>query len=458
MAKRFVRIGKWTLFVLGALLALSPLGMGVLAWRAEKGLDRALKEIAARGEPVNTTQLAKPSIPDKDNAALIYQKAFDAMRPSEASPDWQFVSDINNEKASLADPAVAARANRILRHNSAALRLIHQASAMPRCDWRLDWSKGNFISYRPFIRLRNCSRLLGLESRILLYEGRVDEAMKACAANFRLANAADERPLIPQLVRFALISMAVKNLSAILRDAQPSAAVCRAFAAEIRNTDLMPSFVRAVKGERALGLWTFNYLRSSPNPRKELMNFASGTEEGIADRPSVRSTFQKQPFLIRWWLASDELTYLKFMDRFAAEARLPYRTMASFPSVDDAVVRSSHWWRPCIMTMVLVPSYSRINKARDRATAHLGLAQVSLLLKAYRAERSEYPASLAELARSAGYELPIDPFSGKPFAYRREGAGFLLYSWGQNLKDDGGKPPAPFKGPEEGDIVVRGAR
>lgn len=49
-----------------------------------------------------------------------------------------------------------------------------------------------------------------------------------------------------------------------------------------------------------------------------------------------------------------------------------------------------------------------------------------------------------------------DPFSGKPFAYRREGSGFCLYSIGPNLKDDGGKEPSePGKIGEEGDMVWR---
>jgi len=54
-----------------------------------------------------------------------------------------------------------------------------------------------------------------------------------------------------------------------------------------------------------------------------------------------------------------------------------------------------------------------------------------------------------------GRPLPTDPFSGKPFVYRREGAGFLIYSWGPNLKDDGGKVG---KTQDEGDIVMRCGR
>jgi hypothetical protein len=36
-------------------------------------------------------------------------------------------------------------------------------------------------------------------------------------------------------------------------------------------------------------------------------------------------------------------------------------------------------------------------------------------------------------------EVPLDEFDGKPLRYRREGEGFILYSVGTNLVDDGGE-------------------
>jgi hypothetical protein len=89
--------------------------------------------------------------------------------------------------------------------------------------------------------------------------------------------------------------------------------------------------------------------------------------------------------------------------------------------------------------------------------AQLDLARVALLLKAYRAEHGSYPESLSALAKSDGKPLPGDPFSGKSFIYRKDGAGFVLYSWGEDLKDDGGAPPPPDS-VKKGDIVVKVTR
>ena len=41
----------------------------------------------------------------------------------------------------------------------------------------------------------------------------------------------------------------------------------------------------------------------------------------------------------------------------------------------------------------------------------------------------------------AGYlkKLPMDPYSDRPFVYRKTESGFFLYSFGENLKDDDGE-------------------
>ena len=61
-------------------------------------------------------------------------------------------------------------------------------------------------------------------------------------------------------------------------------------------------------------------------------------------------------------------------------------------------------------------------------------------LKRYQQETGQYPANLKELVE-AGYikELPMDPYSEKPLAYKRTQDNFMLYSVGSNFKDDGGQ-------------------
>jgi len=72
--------------------------------------------------------------------------------------------------------------------------------------------------------------------------------------------------------------------------------------------------------------------------------------------------------------------------------------------------------------------------------ARLQLAYTGFLLEGYRKTHGQYPASLSELGNDP---YLTDPFSGKPFLYRREGNSFVLYSVGPNGKDDGNAPEPP---------------
>ena len=73
-------------------------------------------------------------------------------------------------------------------------------------------------------------------------------------------------------------------------------------------------------------------------------------------------------------------------------------------------------------------------RAQAKVNARAGCLQIVFALKDYKTEHGEYPDSLDQLTK----ELPLDPFSGKPFLYRKEADGFIVYSVGKNETDDGG--------------------
>ena len=64
-----------------------------------------------------------------------------------------------------------------------------------------------------------------------------------------------------------------------------------------------------------------------------------------------------------------------------------------------------------------------------------------LALHRYQADKGSFPEDLQQLI-SVGYlrQLPVDVYSDKPLAYRKTADSFILYSFGENFKDDGGKP------------------
>ena len=67
--------------------------------------------------------------------------------------------------------------------------------------------------------------------------------------------------------------------------------------------------------------------------------------------------------------------------------------------------------------------------------------------------RDAHAATLAELAPDYLPTIPKDLYTGKELAYRPEAGGCLLYSFGENGKDDEGRSPKDH--PHGDDIAVR---
>ena len=76
-----------------------------------------------------------------------------------------------------------------------------------------------------------------------------------------------------------------------------------------------------------------------------------------------------------------------------------------------------------------------------RCLADLRLALTALALEQFRAaHNNRYPAGLSELTPNYLVTILMDPFDGQPLRYRKQDDGYVLYSIGSDLKDDGGKP------------------
>ena len=98
--------------------------------------------------------------------------------------------------------------------------------------------------------------------------------------------------------------------------------------------------------------------------------------------------------------------------------------------------------------------WNGLDHAVSREAASLAnerLALTALALEQFRAARgNRYPNGLAELAPDYLAAPLMDPFNGQPLHYRKQGAGYMLYSVGPDLKDDGGRRRT---GGSNGDIV-----
>ena len=74
-----------------------------------------------------------------------------------------------------------------------------------------------------------------------------------------------------------------------------------------------------------------------------------------------------------------------------------------------------------------------------RRQVEFDLTLVAFALAGYRHDHGRYPGTLAQMFPNYIAEIPLDAFSDDNLLYRSDGNGYLLYSVGPNLQDDGGR-------------------
>jgi hypothetical protein len=145
----------------------------------------------------------------------------------------------------------------------------------------------------------------------------------------------------------------------------------------------------------------------------------------------------------------DEAYMLEFLAELQSLARMPY--YEARPHIEALQEQTAEISRLRLFSRSILPGMVNTLQTQARHEVMLDLAQLGLTIEAYRAETGACPEDLGAISGRIPGGLPLDPFSGRPYIYRRAGTGFVLYSVSINGTDDGGR-----HNNLDGDIVWRG--
>ena len=394
---------------------------------AKGWVDKEIARIKAAGEPTTMADLAGDPIPDSENAAIIYAEIFDQLEKGLGRKDADVIGRFISPEERKKDPKLWQEARSVIARHSAALALVEEAAARPRCRFPVQWDKGIRADFPHYAKLRNLARLLIANAVLEARDGRMTEAVRSIDLGFRVADSIKGDPtLIALLVRTAIMDMTARSF----RDVACHWSVDEELAKQLFDTlakiDLELGHVKALQRMRAMGIWVFDQLRQ-------------GRDVGVVAAPFPLAR------------DADERFYLKQMAKQIEVARLPYRVVKSRDMGDTFDPEIPKY---AFVSGLLIPISTRFHLACDSARANLALMQVFLAAEAYRDRFGSYPPTLDDLKTKLGWNLPQDPFSGRDLGYRPEGKGFTIYSIGPDLKDDRGareQKPGDHEGP--GDII-----
>jgi len=240
--------------------------------------------------------------------------------------------------------------------------------------------------------------------------------------------------LLSQLARFAIDRIILSALEKILSEDDVKAEIWMSLLEELDVEESRAAFGRGLQGDRCSLIHVFDILINDFAGCLRFVQEGGGqTSESWLIRVSERTKWVlAKPFFRR-----DEIFTLSVMRRMIDLAKLSYcEAQSDLDKVDQDLQKAPFY---CLVTKLLIPSLRRSHLQEARHEAKLGLAQLALGLKIFKAEKGEYPHSLTELVPQILPKLPQDPFTGKDFVYKKEAEGFLVYSLGENCTDEGGK-------------------
>ncbi len=457
----FRRIWKSILMLLIGFVIINAIATLILGRR----FDSEVAALKAKGYPVSMAAFGENPVPDALNGAVVYAKAFDLLHSKQPDTVDNALNNLLESETKVkeprppmptsvlpppATPVSWAEARQAAESVKGIIPLTQEALSKPECKFPVNWKDGINAKFPHLIRLRQLTRALCAQSLIDAHDGKMDEALSTIDLALRSSKAAKDEPtLIATLVTIACTRTASDTLRAILKYDTPTESQSKKLFDLLSKTDYRTEFAYAVKSEIALGLWVFDYT---------LKNGVSGILEttGNASNPGEQPTALVRmgrgisDYAWRPMLYVDGGIYLKHTISNAQAAAKPYRDAVQQIEANQSIQLPQY----AIVSRIMTPVFSKGSILVDSTRAQTALTQILLASQVYKSKTGSYPESIAQLRSKIKWTIPVDPYTGKDFIYKRTNSGFQAYSIGSNLKDDGGRPAKEHYNPDDGDIVL----
>lgn len=399
-------------------------------------LRRAYAEIEKAGRPMRAAEVIPPTVPDAENAALLYQSAALLLRAQPAplkEPDQRhkdllgYISALYSRPAkNPLDPNESTELQELLSQDvvTRALDIVHEGTLRPACRFEHNYTNG--LQVNPFLSdLRGLARILGARARLEAESGRIASAWELAQSQLKFADALRQEPaFVSQLVRLATIRLSCETIQELCRSAPPDRQLSETVISLLHTMDDNHPLVLATDGERLLiGEWLFNMPKRQLREAMRKEGLTEGHLPGLFDWAIFHRVTFRPSFL------ADHAAYLKHMHESVRIFQNPY----------SHEVRKEPATGKYRLSSILMPAVWRIKEIHLETAARMRITRSGLALLEHKQVHGTFPPTLDAL----GLEGLSDPFVDQPLRYRADGDGFVVYSIGKDLKDNGGSAKQP---------------
>jgi len=387
-------------------------------------------------------------IPREDNAYWVYRDAINAFKATPGELRESFDYALSHAWPTGHDEQL--KAYMLDADNQKAMSLARRASGMERFQpYYFGDPRGSLISVLlpSLSNYRQLSKMLVVDGRRLAAEGEYEKAFERFEAAMRLGHHQEAGfTLIEGLVAVACWSIGDRGVCDMVVRRELPVEQLKIFVKKLGELDAVrPSTVRGIESERLFGSNVVDEMVTRP---AEILRNLHGLSGIVSNGGYWVGTVNKEEtpwerFEARVGrLVLPDRTMKKHFDAHydtliaMANEPLYSRTWQEFD--EEALVFSTPRWN--LLARVMLPSLTRACEIGERCKAQSRVTRAAAAIRLFTAEnKGQPPADLDALHEWIPAEELIDPFSGKPFVYRRQGRSWVLYSLAENMVDDGGK-------------------
>lgn len=395
--KRAKKILLWTGIGAGTLIVILLIASACYVWITGSRLEKRLAALKAAGEPICLADLARKPIPPEQNAVTYLLRVKDDMN-AVVNEVYDLKSLWGNESGY--DPEDMKKTKETLDAYPKIYPILLQAAACPKLNLPLDYAQGpkliDSLGNDDIVPLRNATRYLNIKAQSLIYQGNRDEAVGVIILMLRLSRLAEGEPLLSNyLVTRAVDGVALLCANDVLQAGPVS---------NRSRTDL----------DKELSL----------HGSMEIVRRALKSEI-----PVTIDLIKQHPWYV-FFSSHLQLAALNTYEEYLKYSLQPYSDWPNKKDLNDTESKSTFWGELLSPTCrgALIATYR--NQAWNRAIRIINALQVKVP-----ADSNKIP-TMAELGLPD--ETGVDPFNGKPMIIKKLAQGWLVYSVGKNLKDDGG--------------------
>jgi len=388
-------------------------------------------------------------IPKKDNAAWIY---IDAVNAYEELP--RKLEDAFEHALEVAWPEGQEELAKYLElpANQRAMELVVKASKVSR--FRMPYFGDPNTSVLQILLpnlsyLRTLSKMMVVDGRRLEVEGKYDEAIARYLTVMRMGKQVNtDFTLIGNLVGFAIWAIGEDAIAEMTLRQPLTQKQLSDLQGELKKLgSRLPTIDRGLDGEQVFAPAIVDELCS--RPLALLFNLkAMKSEDDFFSFSSAPLNANPADGWGELELRVGQLIYpdraikrhmLGYYEKVVEQAEKgPVKAAAMAFDEERYIKEEIPKWD--ILPRVLLPSLSRAISLGERIKAQAALARAVVGLRLYMLKHEgQPPPNLSDVAETLQEGALIDPFSGELLAYRLTEDGWIVYSFGPNLVDDGGQ-------------------